>query len=198
MDNKPITLKDGLGERIKQMNTGTKIAAGTALGSAAIASTAYAAKKLLAKRKAKKEADAQAESLKECMIDLILDENHLYISDDDMQFLLEACDYELSEEEILNNIEYELNERILSEFDNNIPDVRKTIDNKIKEISTRAETSKLRNKKVDIVPKNSEVLEKIKDNWPKYVATTDYSLQQRNGIKHINILDFIKDNKEFC
>lgn len=41
-------------------------------------------------------------------------------------------------------------------------------------------------------------LEKIKDNWPKYVATTDYSLQQRNGIKHINILDFIKDNKEFC
>ena len=40
-------------------------------------------------------------------------------------------------------------------------------------------------------------LEKIKDNWPKYVATTDYSLQQRNGIKHINILDFIKDNKEF-
>ena len=41
-------------------------------------------------------------------------------------------------------------------------------------------------------------LEKIKDNWPKYVATTDYSLQQKNGIKHINILDFIKDNKEFC
>lgn len=41
-------------------------------------------------------------------------------------------------------------------------------------------------------------LEKIKDNWPKYVATIDYSLQQRNGIKHINILDFIKDNKEFC
>lgn len=41
-------------------------------------------------------------------------------------------------------------------------------------------------------------LEKIKDNWPKYVATTDYSLQQRNGIKHINILDFIKDNKDYC
>ena len=25
-------------------------------------------------------------------------------------------------------------------------------------------------------------LEKIKDNWPKYVATTDFFLQQRNGI----------------
>ena len=41
-------------------------------------------------------------------------------------------------------------------------------------------------------------LEKVKDNWPKYIATTDYSLLQRNGIKHINILDFMMHNKEFC
>lgn len=40
-------------------------------------------------------------------------------------------------------------------------------------------------------------LEKIKDNYPKYVATTDYLLQQRNGIKHINIIDFITQNKIF-
>ena len=41
-------------------------------------------------------------------------------------------------------------------------------------------------------------LEKIKDNWPKYIATADYSLQKRNGIQHINILDFIKQDKYFC
>lgn len=35
-------------------------------------------------------------------------------------------------------------------------------------------------------------LEQIKDNYPKYVATTDYLLQKRNGIKHINIIEFIK------
>lgn len=40
-------------------------------------------------------------------------------------------------------------------------------------------------------------LEMIRDNYPKYVATTDYLLQKRNGIKHINILEFIKDGKKF-
>ena len=28
-------------------------------------------------------------------------------------------------------------------------------------------------------------LEHIKDNYTKYVATTDYSIQKRNGIHHI-------------
>lgn len=41
-------------------------------------------------------------------------------------------------------------------------------------------------------------LEKLKDNWPKYIATTDYSLQHRNGIQHINIMDFVKQNRDFC
>ncbi|WP_027088513.1 ATP-binding protein [Thomasclavelia saccharogumia] len=40
-------------------------------------------------------------------------------------------------------------------------------------------------------------LEQIKDNYPKYVATTDYLLQKRNGIKHINIIDFMKNNELF-
>ena len=40
-------------------------------------------------------------------------------------------------------------------------------------------------------------LEHIKDNHPKYVATTDYILQKRNGIKHINIIDFMKEDKAF-
>ena len=40
-------------------------------------------------------------------------------------------------------------------------------------------------------------LEKIKDNYPKYVATTDYLLQKRNGIKHINIIDFMNNCERF-
>lgn len=40
-------------------------------------------------------------------------------------------------------------------------------------------------------------LEQIRDNYPKYVATTDYLLQKRNGIKHINIIDFMKNNELF-
>ena len=40
-------------------------------------------------------------------------------------------------------------------------------------------------------------LESIKDNYPKYVLTLDYLLQQRNGIKHENIIKFILDNKNF-
>lgn len=40
-------------------------------------------------------------------------------------------------------------------------------------------------------------LEKIKDNYPKYVATTDYILKKRNGIEHINIIEFMKENKLF-
>ena len=40
-------------------------------------------------------------------------------------------------------------------------------------------------------------LEQIKDNYPKYVATTDYLLQKRNGIKHINIIEFMKISEKF-
>ena len=40
-------------------------------------------------------------------------------------------------------------------------------------------------------------LEKIKDNYPKYVATTDYLLQKRNGIHHVNLIDFMKEGKTF-
>lgn len=35
------------------------------------------------------------------------------------------------------------------------------------------------------------------DNYPKYVATTDTLLQERNGIKHINIINFIKNGQKF-
>lgn len=40
-------------------------------------------------------------------------------------------------------------------------------------------------------------LESIKDNYPKYLITTDYLLQQRNGIKHVNLIDFISENNRF-
>ena len=40
-------------------------------------------------------------------------------------------------------------------------------------------------------------LEKIQDNYPKYVVTTDYLIQKRNGIKHVNMMDFMKSGKAF-
>ena len=40
-------------------------------------------------------------------------------------------------------------------------------------------------------------LEMIRDNYPKYVLTTDYLLQKRNGIRHINLIDFMKAGKSF-
>lgn len=40
-------------------------------------------------------------------------------------------------------------------------------------------------------------LESIKDNYPKYVLTLDTLLQQRNGIKHENIIKFLLDKKLF-
>ena len=35
-------------------------------------------------------------------------------------------------------------------------------------------------------------LETVKDNYPKYVVTTDYLLQKRNGINHVNLMEFLK------
>lgn len=40
-------------------------------------------------------------------------------------------------------------------------------------------------------------LESIKDNYPKYVLTLDYLLQQRNGIKHESIIHFLLEKKMF-
>ena len=40
-------------------------------------------------------------------------------------------------------------------------------------------------------------LESIADNYPKYILTTDYLLQNRNGIKHVNLLEFMKNRSSF-
>ena len=39
-------------------------------------------------------------------------------------------------------------------------------------------------------------LEKIKDNYPKYLLTTDYLLQKRSGIRHVNLMDFMRTGSE--
>lgn len=40
-------------------------------------------------------------------------------------------------------------------------------------------------------------LEMINDNYSKYVVTTDFLLQKRNGIKHINLMEFMKEKSLF-
>ncbi len=38
-------------------------------------------------------------------------------------------------------------------------------------------------------------LESIRDNWPKYVLTTDYLQQKRNGIKHLNLVELMANGE---
>lgn len=40
-------------------------------------------------------------------------------------------------------------------------------------------------------------LEKIRDNYPKYLLTMDRLLQSRNGIRHVNIVDFMASEQAF-
>ena len=40
-------------------------------------------------------------------------------------------------------------------------------------------------------------LEAIKDNYPKFLITRNDSIQHRNGIHHVNIAPFMKENKIF-
>ena len=49
----------------------------------------------------------------------------------------------------------------------------------------------------DTEDREYRVLEMIKDNYPKYLLTTDYLLQKRSGIRHVNLMDFMKAGLEF-
>lgn len=40
-------------------------------------------------------------------------------------------------------------------------------------------------------------LESIRDNYPKYLITTDYLLQKRSGVKHMNLTEFICNKERF-
>lgn len=50
---------------------------------------------------------------------------------------------------------------------------------------------------IDTENREYKVLESIKDNYPKYVLTTDTLLQKRNGIIHDNICNFMINSKLF-
>ena len=50
----------------------------------------------------------------------------------------------------------------------------------------------------DTKEREFSVLENIKDNYPKYVLSTDEFDMSRNGIKHMNLIEFlIKDSRNF-
>lgn len=40
-------------------------------------------------------------------------------------------------------------------------------------------------------------LESIRDNYRKYVVTTDFMIQKRNGIMHVNLMDFLGQGGQF-
>ena len=40
-------------------------------------------------------------------------------------------------------------------------------------------------------------LELIRDNYAKYILTTDYLIQKRNGIIHKNIMELMKNHEHF-
>ena len=40
-------------------------------------------------------------------------------------------------------------------------------------------------------------LEKIRDNYPKYILTRNDPIQQRNGIIHANLPEFMRDGTMF-
>ena len=40
-------------------------------------------------------------------------------------------------------------------------------------------------------------LEQIRDNYPKYLLTTDYLLQKRSGIHHVNLMEFMREGRDF-
>ena len=50
---------------------------------------------------------------------------------------------------------------------------------------------------IDTENREYRPLEQIKDNYPKYVMTTDYLLQKRNGIIHANVLEYMMSENAF-
>jgi len=46
------------------------------------------------------------------------------------------------------------------------------------------------------IEREFSALEKIKDNYPKYLLTSDGFTQDRNGIRHLNVFHWLLNNKE--
>ena len=40
-------------------------------------------------------------------------------------------------------------------------------------------------------------LEQIRDSYPKYLLTTDYLIQKRSGIRHVNLMEFMRNGEDF-
>ena len=53
------------------------------------------------------------------------------------------------------------------------------------------------NESLETAAREFKPLEMIKDNYPRYLMTTDYLLQRNNGIRHVNLLEYIKSNNKF-
>lgn len=49
----------------------------------------------------------------------------------------------------------------------------------------------------DTEEREYKALELIKGNYPKYLIITDYLIKKKNGIKHINLIDFIVNGELF-
>lgn len=46
------------------------------------------------------------------------------------------------------------------------------------------------------IEREFRALEKIKDNYPKFILTTDSFTQNRDGVKHLNVFNWLLDNNE--
>lgn len=66
-------------------------------------------------------------------------------------------------------------------------------------VSSAAKIASYKEYRLCKMPENGKYrpLESIKDNYPRYVVTTDYLLQQRSGIRNVNLIDFICKNEKF-
>lgn len=53
------------------------------------------------------------------------------------------------------------------------------------------------NESIETEDREYRPLEMIKDNYNKFVLTTDYLLQKRNGVIHQNLMEFICEGKDF-
>ena len=50
---------------------------------------------------------------------------------------------------------------------------------------------------IDTEDREYRPFEKIKDNYPKYLVTRNDLIQRRNGVKHVNIAEFMINEKLF-
>ena len=95
-------VKDKIVDDEGKLTKGAKIGGGIAAGALTVGGLTAGAI-ALKKRKAKK-AKEEAMKAEDVMIEYLIFEDTLYVQEEDIDFLLEACDYELSESEIMDYI----------------------------------------------------------------------------------------------